>query len=144
METWGMGSSGERKMSGTDTIFESVRRPVEAGAGRQKSAIGRLRHRLGQYAAGISTAALTVSVAAMAMAQQQNIYMKEAGAQFKAAPAPPPTEVEADAAAEAAALVGDTIFGMPVNTIFFVTAGVIALFWFTIGGGRKPKVAPRS
>ena len=80
----------------------------------------------------------------MAMAQQENIYMKEAGAQFKAAPAAPPTEEEAKAAAEAAALIGDTILGIPLNTIFFVAAAVIALFWFTIGGGRKPKVAPRS
>jgi len=32
------------------------------------------------------------------------------------------------------------ILGVPVNTIFFVAAGVIAVLWFTLGGGRKPKV----
>ena len=32
------------------------------------------------------------------------------------------------------------ILGVPANTIFFVTAGVLALLWFTLGGGRKPKV----
>jgi len=88
-----------------------------------------MHRRLGRCAAGISTCALGVSVAAMAMAQS--------GKTFKAAPMP--AEAEAEAAAAESAM-PDVILGIPVNTIFFVAAGVIALFWFTFGGGRKAKV----
>ncbi len=93
-----------------------------AGAGRvpRKSAMGRMRGRLGRCAAGISAAALGITVAAMAAAQT--------GGSFQAAPLP----AEAEAAAEGT----DAILGVPVNTLFFVAAGVIALFWFTLGGGR--------
>jgi hypothetical protein len=98
----------------------------------------RIRWRLGQWAAGISTCALGISVAAMAAAQQQNIYEEPTKAQFQVAP----KSAEAEAA-EAAAAAGmpDVILGIPVNTMFFVAAGVITVFWFTLGGGRKPKVS---
>jgi hypothetical protein len=98
----------------------------------------RIRGRLGQWAAGISTCALGISVAAMAAAQQQNIYEKPTKAQFQVAP----KSAEAEAA-EAAAAAGmpDVILGIPVNTMFFVAAAVITVFWFTLGGGRKPKVS---
>jgi hypothetical protein len=89
----------------------------------------RMRGQLGQCAAGISTTALGITVATMAAAQSR--------AKFQAAPKSP--EVEA-AEAEAAAAAPDFILGIQVNTIFFIAAGVIAVFWFTLGGGRKPKV----
>ena len=99
--------------------------------------MGQLRRRLGQGVAGISTFTLAITVAALAMAQQQNIYEKPTGSRFKAAPRAP------DAEAEAASTGLDVIMGVHVNTLFFVATGVIALFWFTIGGGRKPKVTRR-
>lgn len=35
----------------------------------------------------------------------------------------------------------DTILGLiHINTAFFIAIGVIALYWFLFGGGRKPKV----
>lgn len=35
----------------------------------------------------------------------------------------------------------DTILGLiHVNTAFFIAIGVIALYWFLFGGGRKPKI----
>jgi hypothetical protein len=85
-----------------------------------------MRGRLGRCAAGISTFALGITVAAMTVAH--------AGGNFKAAP----KSAEAEAAEAAAA--SDMILGIPVNTIFFVAAGVVAVLWFTFGGGRKPKV----
>ena len=92
-----------------------------------------MRGRLGRCAAGISTTALGITVAAMAAAQT--------GGNFQAAP----KSAEAEAAeAEAASTMPDAILGIPVNTMFFVAAAVIALFWFTIGGGRKPKVTRNS
>ena len=95
-----------------------------------ESRFQRLSGQLGRCAAGVSTFTLGISVAAMAMAQSSNGH-------FQAAPKSPETEaVEAEAAAQ----VGDMIFGIPVNTIFFVAVGVVALFWFTMGGGRKAKV----
>ena len=97
----------------------------------------RLSGQLGRCAAGVSTFTLGISVAAIAMAQQQNIFEKPSKARFQAAPKSPETEA---VDAEAAAQVGDMIFGIPVNTIFFVAVGVVALFWFTMGGGRKAKV----
>ena len=33
----------------------------------------------------------------------------------------------------------DMIMGIESNTIFFIAAAVFGLFWFTLGGGRKPK-----
>ena len=54
---------------------------------------------------------------------------------FKAAPVP--AGVEADGGSE-------LILGMvPANTLFFITAAVIAVFWFTVGGGRRPRVGRR-
>jgi hypothetical protein len=61
----------------------------------------------------------------------------QSGGNFKAAPKSAATEA---AEADAAAAAPDMIFGISANTIFFVAVGVIALLWFTIGGGRKPKV----
>lgn len=49
---------------------------------------------------------------------------------FSAAPVPKSDE-------EANSL--DYIMGVHVNTLFFVAVGVFALFWFTLGGGRKAK-----
>jgi hypothetical protein len=87
---------------------------------------------VGQYAArcaaGISAFALGISGAAMAVA----------AGNFKAAPKSPETEADAAAAAEAAP---DLIFGYEANTLFFIAVAVIAVFWFTLGGGRKPKVS---
>ena len=91
----------------------------------------RLSGRLGRCVAGVSTCTLGITVAAMAMAQQ-----KPSKGRFQAAPKSPDAEVDAEAAAQAT----DMIFGIPANTIFYVAVGVIALFWFTMGGGRKAKV----
>jgi hypothetical protein len=86
---------------------------------------------VGQYAAqcavGISTFALGITVTAMAVA----------AGNFKAAP----KSAEAEAAAVAAADSEPTlILGYDANTLFFIAVGAVALFWFTLGGGRKPKV----
>ncbi len=96
-----------------------------AGNAPRTSSMQRMRGRLGRCAAGISTGALGITVAAMAVAQS--------GGNFKAAPK--------SAEAEAAAGMPDMILGIPVNTLFFVAAGVIAVLWFTLGGGRKAKVS---
>lgn len=54
---------------------------------------------------------------------------------FKAAPVPSGAEAEGGS---------DLILGMvPANTLFFITAAVIAVFWFTVGGGRRPRVGRR-
>ncbi len=109
-----------------------------AGNAPRTSSMQRMRGRLGRCAAGISTGALGITVAAMAVAQQQNIFEKPTKGRFQAAPKS--TEAEAaDAAAEAG--MPDMILGIPVNTLFFVAAGVIAVLWFTLGGGRKAKVS---
>lgn len=89
----------------------------------------------GRCAAGISAFSLGITVAAIAMAQQQNIYMKPEKTQFQAAPKAPDPE-----AVEAAAQAPDMILGIPANTIFFVAAGVVAVFWFGFSGGRKAKI----
>ncbi len=99
-----------------------------AGTVPRISGMQRMRGRLGQCAAGISTCALGLTVAAMAAAQS--------GKTFKVAPKAPEAEAEAAAASDSI----DMILGIPVNTIFFVAAGVIAVLWFTLGGGRKAKV----
>ncbi len=95
----------------------------------------RLLGRLGQCAAGISTCALGITVAAMAAAQS--------GGNFKVAPKSAEAEAANTAAAdtEAASVMPDAILGIPVNTLFFVAAGVLAVLWFTLGGGRKAKVS---
>ena len=95
-----------------------------------ESRFQRLSGRLGRCMAGVSTFTLGISVAAIAMAQQ-----KPAKGRFQTAPKSPEA-VDAGAASQA----GDMIFGIPSNTVFFVAVGVIALFWFTMGGGRKAKV----
>jgi len=92
----------------------------KTGLQRIPGGVGRVAVRC---AAGISTFTLGVTVAAMAAA----------GGKFKA----PPVTAEAQAAAEAEPTM---ILGYEANTMFFVAAGVIALFWFTLGGGRKPKL----
>ena len=99
-----------------------------AGSAPRTSSMQRMRGRLGRCAAGISTGALGITVAAMAAAQS--------GKNFKVAPKAPDAEAEAAAASDSI----EMILGIPVNTLFFVAAAVIALFWFTFGGGRKPKV----
>ena len=111
-----------------------------AGNAPRTSRMQRMRGRLGRCAAGISTGALGITVAAMAVAQQQNIFEKPTKGRFQAAPKPPEAGAEA-AEAEAASVMPDAILGIPVNTLFFVAAGVIAVLWFTLGGGRKAKVS---
>lgn len=88
-----------------------------------------------QQCAGLATFAFCLVVTAMAMAQQNPFDPKaNAGAGgFKQAPKPED--------AEAAASGLDYIMGFHVNTIFFVVASLIAVYWFTMGGGRKPKVS---
>jgi ribose/xylose/arabinose/galactoside ABC-type transport system permease subunit len=102
----------------------------------RKPRFQRLSGRLGRCAAGVSTFTLGISVAAMAMAQMST-NGKSGSGRFQAAPKSPEAEaVDAEAAAQA----GDMILGIPANTVFYVAVGVIALFWFTMGGGRKAKV----
>ena len=91
-----------------------------------------------QQCAGLAAFAFYFIVTAMAMAQQ-NPFDPDAGGgsgRFKAAPKPPDAE---DAAAASQGL--DQIMGVHINTLFFVVAGLIAVYWFTMGGGRKPKVS---
>lgn len=102
------------------------------------SRLSRLTQLPGRCAAGVSAFSLGISVAAMAMAQQQNIYMKAEKNRFQSAPSTPDPE-----AAEAAAQAPDMIFGIEANTIFFVAAGVVAVFWFGFSGGRKAKITGR-
>ena len=94
----------------------------------RETRLQRISGRVGRCAANVSTGALAITVASMVTAQ--NVYGQTSGGRFKAAPK------ATDADAEAATM----IFGISTNTIFFVAVGVIALFWFTLGGGRKPKV----
>ena len=117
-------------MARSDTMQDlELAGAVVAGNAPRKSSMQRMRGRLGRCAAGISTGALGITVAAMAAAQS--------GGNFKVAP----KSAEAEAAeAEAASVMPDAILGIPVNTLFFVAAGVIAVLWFTLGGGRKAKV----
>ena len=102
---------------------------VVAGNAPRKSGLRRLRGRLGRCAAGISTCTLGITVAAMAAAQQNSGGVPKK-VQFETAPLSP----------EAEAATGELILGFPVNTLFFVAAGVVAVLWFTLGGGRKAKV----
>ncbi len=98
-----------------------------------ESSVQRARARLSRVASGAAAAAfcLTVAAAAAAQGMGENAQAKH----FKSAPKAPDPE---DAAL--AAQTGDMIFGIPANTIFFVAAGAIAIFWFTVGGGRKAKL----
>ena len=126
--------SGEQKMPGFDAVRDKVSGTVAAGIhSGQKTPMRRLSRRLARYGAGLSTGVLAASVAVMATAQQAT---KGSGPRFSAAPNA--SDAEGDS------LIGDAILGIPVNTIFFIAVGVIALIWFTIGGGRKPKISPRN
>ncbi len=75
--------------------------------------------------AGLAAFVFCLAVTAMAMAQQSS------SGRFKAAPVP-------EGADGGGGL--DYILGIHVNTIFFVAVVAIGVFWFTFGGGRKPKV----
>jgi hypothetical protein len=95
---------------------------------RVPRAVGGVRRLAVRCAAGISTFVLGITVIAMSEAQ--------AAKTFKTAPK------SAEAEAEAAGVgVPDVILGVEANTLFFIAAGVVALFWFTLGGGRKPKIS---
>ncbi|HUS55088.1 MAG TPA: hypothetical protein VMY41_13945 [Thermohalobaculum sp.] len=89
---------------------------------------------VGRYAirraVGISTCVLGISVATMALAKKP--------AKFATAPGAP--DAEAAAEGEASSIIPDMIMGVSTHTLFFVAVVVFALFWFTLGGGRKPKV----
>jgi len=71
-------------------------------------------------------------------------------AQLDAPPATPPqgsgnrhfTAVPGQKGAdeESGQMVPDAIMGVHINTIFLVVVGVAALYWFTIGGGRRAKI----
>ena len=82
----------------------------------------RIARRIGGWAAGCSAMLVSLAVAADAMA---------ASGKFKSVPG---------AAAEGGGS-DDMILGLvSANTLFFICAGVFAVFWFIFGGGRKPKV----
>jgi hypothetical protein len=99
------------------------------------SKLSRLMQIPGRCAAGVSAFSLGITVAAIAMAQQANAFGKPEKSRFQAAPKTPDPE-----AAEAAAQAPDMILGIEANTIFFVAAGVVAVFWFGFSGGRKAKI----
>ena len=90
----------------------------------RKARLQWISDRTGQYAvrglAGVSTFTLGITVSAMAFAAR-NIK-------------------EAPKSAEAGDSASMLILGCDASTLFFVAVGAIALFWFTVGGGRKPKV----
>ena len=88
---------------------------------------GGVRQHAVQCGVGISTFALGITVTAMAVA----------AGNFKAAPKSAEAETAAVAAAESEPTL---ILGYDANTLFFIAVGAVALFWFTLGGGRKPKV----
>jgi hypothetical protein len=107
---------------------------VDAGRGVPSgSSVQRARAQLSRIASGAAAAAFCLTVAAAAAAQ--GLGEKTQANRFKSAPKAPEPE---DAAL--AAQTGDMILGIPANTIFFVAAGAIAIFWFTVGGGRKAKL----
>lgn len=103
-------------------------------SGERGSRLMQLRGRFGRAAAAASVAWLSLTVTVMA--QTQNIYEKPSSGRFKAAPKAVDPEADAQAASDAT----EFILGIHVNTIFFVAAAAIGLLWFTVGGGRKPKV----
>lgn len=77
-------------------------------------------------AEGVATLSLAVSVSAVAFAQSGQ---GSGNRHFKGAPVPKEDNGGLD-----------TIMGIHINTIFFIAVGVIALLWFTVGGGRKAKI----
>lgn len=89
-----------------------------------------MRARAKRFGTEISILALTLPIAAGARAQETP--QASGNRHFTAAPAPKSVEDEAAAT--------DVILGIPVNTIFFVAVAVIAVLWFTLGGGRKAKL----
>ena len=100
--------------------------------------LGQLAVGVARQCAGLCTFVFCFAVTALAMAGQ-NPFDPKANAssgRFKEAPKPP-SEEEAEVAAEGLS----HIMGIHVNTIFFVTAAVIGIYWFTMGGGRKAKVS---
>ncbi len=107
----------------------SANRPTASPAGSARRAARQwLRH------PGAALSAAVVAFAGTsALAQGFGFGQQAATASFKSAPVPT-TGAEADAAS-------DTILGVvPANTLFFITAAVIAVFWFTVGGGRRARV----
>lgn len=99
----------------------------------------RRQHRISaavrRFMAGIGTFALAALVATQVEAQLLGGgagSAAKAGKHFVSAPVPKAEEG------------GDMIFGIPANTIFFVAAGIAAVLWFTVGGGRKVKVGPKT
>jgi len=107
-------------------VASMIRVDAEHGATRERG-FDKARIALARWAAGAAAAAFCLTVAAMAAAQGTG--GQRSGAAFKQAP----KSVEAEAQGV------DMILGIPANTIFFVAAGVIAIFWFTVGGGRRAK-----
>ena len=101
-----------------------------AGPPPRQSSARWLRRRLGELSAGISTCALGIAVASTVVVQ--NVY-GQTGGKFQAAPNAP--EAGGDASSGF-----DEVLGVSVNTLFFIAAGVVAVFWFAFGGGRKVKV----
>jgi hypothetical protein len=84
-------------------------------------------HLLRRIAAGAATLALAIPVSVIAYAQGSDT--KGSGNRhFTAAPGGKEEESL------------DYIFGIHINTVFFVAVGVFALIWFTVGGGRKVKI----
>lgn len=102
-----------------------ILRPVARGARRRP--------------AGTALAVLVFSALGVGVAAAQGfgqIPGEAAASRFKAAPV---------AASVQEAEAGDLILGMvPADTLFFITAAVIAVFWFTVGGGRKPRIGRSS
>jgi hypothetical protein len=121
----------EQAMATSDFTQCAALPPV---SGERGARLNQLRGRLGRVAAAASVAWLSLTVTVMA--QTQNIYEKPSSGRFKAAPKAPDAEAEA----EASVLATDFILGIHVNTIFFIVAAAICVLWFTVGGGRKPKV----
>ena len=87
------------------------------------------RSRLSRLSEFVSVVVLTLYVPVAVYAQTKPAS-GTGNRHFSAAPVPKSDE-------EANSL--DYIMGVHVNTLFFVAVGVVALFWFTLGGGRKAK-----
>jgi len=85
-----------------------------------------MRRRALHAPAAATVLALSLPVEVLAQSSAQGTGNRH----FTAAPVP-----KVDGAAEA-----DMILGIPANTIFFAAVVVIGIFWFTLGGGRKPKL----
>lgn len=76
---------------------------------------------------------IAIGAALPGLAAAQDFGEGKPGALFKQAPVPK--------AAEAAAQDSDMILGLiHANTLFFIVAGLGAVFWFLFGGGRKAKL----